>query len=471
MTEKNSNQPFPIEYGKLPPQALELEEAILGAIILESGAIHQVIDLIKPDSFYKDENRKIYTAIVNLANQNKSIDLLTVTEELRNLEWLEECGGIAYVTGLTSRIGSSVGIEDHAKIVHQKYMQRELIRVCTEIQNKAYDNSIDVADLLDYAENEILAINTFTKTSVIYAIAEIFTERAKLYEEIQKSGKKFSGVPSGLTKFDRITLGFQGGDLIILAARPSIGKTQFMLHFAFNAAIFDFKIGIVSYEMSKEQLVDRIFGIASQINPMKARMGLLDKEDWIQVETWIRRFIETKIFIIDDQSISITKLRSKGRRLRKDYEIDILMIDYLQLMPGLKDSSTNREQEVSHISRNLKGMAKELNIPIIALSQLNRLAEGVRPNLSHLRESGAIEQDADLVVFPYREKESGILSLDGELILSKHRNGALGTFLFSFNNKAMTKLTEQDEFDNESSSDYLPESIDLEEKPPWETEN
>ncbi len=437
--------PVNLEQGKLPPQALELEEAVLGAIMIEKDAIIEVIDILKPESFYKDEHQKIFAAIMNLFATEKAIDILTVPEELRKQNHLEEVGGIAYITQLTSRVASAAHIEYHARIVQQKFIQRELIRVATQIQNQAFDDAVDVDDLLDFSESQLFNVAQGHIKKEAAPMSMLVKDAINLIQEASKRDDNLSGVPSGYTKIDRLTSGWQKSDLIIIAARPSMGKTAFILSMTRNMAVDHKKsVAIFSLEMSSIQLVNRLITAEAEITSDKIRVGNLSDTEWERLDYRIKRLEDAKIFIDDTPAISIFELRAKCRRLKRQHDIDIIIIDYLQLMSGTPETKGNREQEVSNISRALKSIAKELDTPVIALSQLNRSVEirtgSKRPQLSDLRESGAIEQDADMVMFIHRPEKYGILqddegnSLKGvaEIILAKHRNGALGDVPLKF---------------------------------------
>ncbi len=449
MAQKNpkpsTSFPVNLEHGKLPPQALDLEEAVLGAVMLEKDAIIEVIDILKPESFYKEEHQKIFQAIVNLFATEKAIDILTVPEELRKEDQLDEVGGIAYIAQLTSRVASAAHVEFHARIIQQKYIQRELIRVSSEIQNKAFDDGIDVDLLLDFSESELFNVAQGHIKKEAAPMNMLVKDAITLIQEASKRDDNLSGIPSGYTKLDRITSGWQNSDLAIIAARPSMGKTAFVLSMTRNMAVDHGKsVAIFSLEMSSIQLVNRLIVSEAEITSDKIRIGNLSDNEWERLDYRIKRLEDAKIFIDDTPAISIFELRAKCRRLKRQHDIDIIIIDYLQLMSGSGDSKGNREQEVSNISRSLKGVAKELNVPVIALSQLNRSVEirtgSKRPQLSDLRESGAIEQDADMVMFIHRPEKYGIMqddegnSLKGlaEIILAKHRNGALGDVNLKF---------------------------------------
>lgn len=454
-----------LELGKVPPQAVELEEAVLGALMVERDAVIAVLDVLKPESFYKESHQKVYRSIVELSTRLEPIDLFTVTEELRKTEELEDVGGAVYLAQLTSRVGSAAHLEYHAKIIAQKYIQRELIRVSTEIQNKAFDDSIDVDDLLDYSEMELFKV---AEGNIKRETAPISTLLKKALENLEEAGKRedgLSGVPSGFSELDRMTSGWQPSDLVIVAARPSMGKTAFVLSMARNMAVdHNVPVAFFSLEMSSLQLVNRLIVSESGIPHEKIRNGKLTQHEWTQLTVKIGNLQNSKMYIDDTPALSIFELRAKCRRIKIQYDVGIIIIDYLQLMTGPNDARGNREQEVSHISRSLKAIAKELNVPIIALSQLNRSVEtrggNKRPQLSDLRESGAIEQDADMVIFIHRpeyygfnEDEEGH-SLIGlaEIIISKHRNGAVGDIKLRFR-KEQTKFTDLDD------TDFIPMSI------------
>ncbi len=437
--------PAAIEMGKLPPQAVELEEAVLGAVMLEKDAILSVLDILIPESFYKESHQKIYAAIVELSKQQKPIDILTVKEELSSRGELDEVGGAYYLSQLTSRIVSAAHVEYHARIVAQKFIQRELIRVSTEIQRRSFDESIDVDDLLDYSEQELFQIaEGYIKreTSKINVLVH------KAIEQIQEAAKRednLSGVPSGFTKLDRYTSGWQKSDLVIIAARPSMGKTAFALSMARNIAIdHERPVAIFSLEMSSLQLVNRLIVSETELPVQKVRNGKLTDQEWKILEDRIKKLIEAPIYIDDTPAISLFEFRAKCRRLKMQYGVEVIIVDYLQLMTAPVDNKGSREQEVSAISRTLKTVAKELDVPIIALSQLNRSVEmrsgNKRPQLSDLRESGAIEQDADMVLFIHRPEKYNITEFEdgsptigvAEIILAKHRNGPIGDVKLRF---------------------------------------
>jgi replicative DNA helicase len=448
-----------IDLGKIPPQALDLEEVVLGAVMLEKDAIIEVLDILKPESFYKDEHQKIFQAILDLSINDKAIDILTVTEELRKKKLLDEVGGPLYITQLTSRVASAAHVDFHARIVAQKFIQRELIRVASEIQNRAFDDSIDVNDLLDFSEAELFNVAQGNIKKETAKINVLIKEAISQIEEAAKREDSLSGIPSGFTKLDRMTSGWQKSDLVIVAARPSMGKTAFVLSMTRNMSVeHNRAVALFSLEMSSLQLVNRLIVSETELPSDRIRNGRLADYEWEQLDYKIKKLIDAPIYIDDTPAISIFELRAKCRRLMRQYNIDIIIIDYLQLMTGTVDSKGNREQEVSTISRALKGIAKELNVPVIALSQLNRSVEirsgSKRPQLSDLRESGAIEQDADMVLFIHRPEKYGFLedeegnSLRGlaEIILAKHRNGPIGDVMLRFKDEFAKFCDLEDDF-------------------------
>jgi len=427
--------------GKLPPQALDVEEAVLGALMLDRDSLANVIDSLKKDTFYRDEHQRIFAAIFELFASSKPVDILTVVQELKKRGELDIVGGISYITSLTNRVGSTANIEYHARILNQKQIQRELIRVSSEIIKDAYEESTDALELLDKAEKNLFAVAEGNIKRNFSKMSELITEAKKRIEIAGQQKGGVSGVESGFMALDRFTSGWQKSDLVILAARPGMGKTAFVLSLARNAAV-DFKkpIAVFSLEMSSVQLVMRLISGEAELAGDKLKKGDLQQHEWHQLDSKIRGLSEAPLFIDDSPALSIFELRAKARRLKANHDIQMIIIDYLQLMTtgGENKGGGNREQEISQISRSLKGIAKELEIPVIALSQLSRNVEqrgGTKvPQLSDLRESGAIEQDADMVMFIYRPEYYNIYeNEDGtptngvaEIHIAKHRNGALG---------------------------------------------
>ena len=434
---KPKNENIPIQYfdiGKMPPQAVDFEEAVLGALMIEKDSIFTVASILAPEVFYKDEHCKIYSAIERLFMAGKPIDLITVPEELRKLGYLDEIGGIAYITQLSSRVASAHSIEYHSRIVKQKYLSRELIRVSSNIQNMCFDESIDIDDAVDFALTQIYAVISNAIKENAQSISEIAELRVKELQEISKNeNKQVSGVPSGFMKIDRITSGWQKTDLIIIGARPSQGKTMFGLAFSRIPAMLGMKVLFYSIEMSKRQICDRLFAMETGIENGYFRTGNLDLDSWKKVDEAIAKFESMGLYIDDSSGLTCVDFRAKSKLFKQKHNIELIIVDYLQLMvaPGTKD----REQEISKISRTLKSVAKELAVPVIALAQLNRSVEyrsSKIPQLSDLRESGSMEQDADLVGFIHRPEFYGIKEVDGisteqliQFILAKHRNGPL----------------------------------------------
>lgn len=432
-------------YGKVPPQAKDLEEAVLGAVMLEKSAFDTVIEILKPECFYVEANQRIYRAMQGLQQKNSPIDLLTVVEELKFREELDLVGGPYYVTRLTNAVVSSANIEAHSRIILQKFIQRELIRISGEIIGDAYEDSTDVFDLLDEAESKLFEITNNHLRRDYASIDTILVKTISRIEDLRSRQDDITGVPTGFPTLDRITYGWQSTDLIVLAARPSVGKTAFALNLARNAALHPTKptvVGFFSLEMSAGQLVQRILSAESEIWLEKIARGRLEEHEMKQLyKKGIERLASAPIHIDDSAALNIFELRAKCRRLKNKHNVGLIIIDYLQLMSGTGENrNSNREQEISRISRDLKGLAKELQVPIIALSQLSREVEKRKegnkmPQLSDLRESGAIEQDADMVMFLYRPEYYDITSNElGESVkgethvrIAKHRNGQLET--------------------------------------------
>ena len=462
-TKKSSN-PAPIpanEYGKLPPQAPELEEAVLGAIMIEKDAYSLISEILKPECFYKVAHQKIFEAIMTLAMHQEPVDMHTVTEQLRKIGTIDDIGGPYYITLLTAKVSSAAHLEYHARIIVQKFLARELIRISSEIQTKAFDDKIDVDDLMQEAEGMLFEVSQRNLKKDVTQISPIIDEAIhRMQLAATKQGA--SGVATGFHSLDKITSGWQRSDLIIIAARPAMGKTAFVLSMAKNMGVdHNTPVAIFSLEMSNVQLVNRLIMNVCELEGEKVKNGQLDPEEWIKLDKDIKDLIDAPIYVDDTPSLSIFELRSKARRLVKEHKVQCLIIDYLQLMNASGMSFGSREQEVSIISRSLKGLAKELDIPIIALSQLNRGVEGrsglegKRPQLSDLRESGAIEQDADMVCFIHRpeyyhlteDAQGNSLIGIAEIIVAKHRNGATGDVQLKFKN-VFAKFMNKDDIDS-----------------------
>ncbi len=459
LTKAGANQQL-MDIGKMPPQAVELEEAVLGALMLEKDALTNVIDILKAESFYKDANSRIFGAIERLFTRSEPVDILTVTQELKKTGELEMVGGAYYITQLTNRVASAANAEFHARIVAQKYIQRELIRTSTETIKDAYEESSDVFDLLDKAEKSLFSI---VEGNIKKNYDKMSTLIRKAIEQIEVAKNKkdgLSGIPSGLTALDRLTSGWQKSDLVILAARPAMGKTALVLSVARNAAVdFNKPVAVFSLEMSSLQLVTRLISSESELSGEKLKKGSLADHEFEQLNAKIQKLAEAPLFIDDTPGLSVFELRAKARRLKEQHNIELIIIDYLQLMTAGGEGRGNREQEISTISRSLKGLAKELNVPVIALSQLSRAVEtrggDKKPQLSDLRESGAIEQDADMVMFIHRPEYYGITEDEngaptvgvGELIVAKHRNGPVDSVKVRYIGQ-YTKFADLDVLDN-----------------------
>jgi len=442
---------------KIQPQAKDLEEVVLGAMMVEKSAVNAVIDVLQPESFYVEAYGEVFRAIQTLFNNSEPIDLLTVTEQLRKEGKLDMLGGSHRVASLTSRVASSANVEFHARIIAQKHIQRELIRVSNAIIEKAYDETSDVFDLLDEAESKLFEVAEGNIRKSYESMSTVMRQALDDIEAARNNEDGVSGVPSGFHDLDKITGGWQRSDMIVLAARPGMGKTAFVLSMARNMAVdHDIPVAVFSLEMSAVQLVQRLISSETEINSDKFRKGNLEEHEYQQLHSRCGKLSKAPLFIDDTPGLNIFELRAKCRRLKAQHGIDMVIIDYLQLMSAGSDKG-NREQEISSISRSIKGIAKELDVPIIALSQLSRNVEtrggDKRPLLSDLRESGAIEQDADIVAFIYRAEYYGITEhpdgIDtaglGELILAKHRHGALDTIKMKFV-KNLAKFANYDTF-------------------------
>jgi len=435
-----------LEMGKKPPQAIDIEEAVLGALMLEPNAISDIIDVINPDCFYKESNKKIFTAIASLASKHAPVDIFTISDELKNMGDLEAVGGTVYLSQLSMKIGAAAHIDYHAKILLQKYIQRELIGISYEVQRDSFDDSISVDDLLDSTQQKIFTLSDRNMKRDTQAIQFVISQAIDDLQSTQLREDGLSGVPSGYTSIDRVTLGWQPSDLIIIAARPSVGKTAFVLTMARNMSVeHNVPVAFFSLEMASLQLAKRLMISETGLEPYKIKGGkkLADYE-WEQLNSKLTQLVKAPLYIDDTPSLSIYEFRSKARRLVANAGVKMIVIDYLQLMTGPPELKGMREQEVSSISRSLKSIAKELNVPIIALSQLSRAVEtrggAKRPQLSDLRESGAIEQDADIVMFIHRPDYYGLTDDNPELkgmtdiIIAKHRNGEVRDVQMRFRN-------------------------------------
>jgi|TARA_Y100000389_G_scaffold107954_1_gene105016 replicative DNA helicase len=450
------------ERGKIPPQALDLEEVVLGAMMIDKKGVDAVIDILHPYAFYKEAHQFVFEAIVKLFENTEPIDLLTVSSKLKSEGRLDKVGGDYYLVQLTQKVSSSAHIEYHARIILQKYIQRSLIKISTEIIEDSYDETQDVFDLLDTAESKLYDVTQGNiKKSTETAQSLVIQAKKKIEEISNKDG--LSGVPSGFSDVDKLTSGWQPSDLVIIAARPGMGKTALTLSMARNMAVAkNIPVAFFSLEMSSIQLITRLISSETGLSSEKLRTGNLEKFEWEQLNVKVSSLENAPLYIDDTPSLSIFDLRAKARRLSSQYGIKLIVIDYLQLMTaGGSNKNGNREQEISTISRNLKALAKELNVPVIALSQLSRAVEtrggSKRPILSDLRESGAIEQDADIVSFIYRPEYYKIDEWDdeertpstgqAEFIVAKHRNGGLSNIRLKFISN-LGKFENIDNFDS-----------------------
>lgn len=437
--------PLNIDGGKLPPQAIELEEAVLGAMMLEREAVNDAIDILLPESFYKEAHQKIFAAISELFHESQPIDILTVTARLRQKGELDVVGGPYYISQLTNRIASAANIEYYARVISQKHILRELIRISGQTMQEAYEETTDVFDLLDQTESEIFKVTQGNIRKDYASMDNLILQAIDEIEAAKKHEGGLSGVPSGFTEIDAVTGGWQKSDMIVIAARPGMGKTAFVLSMARNTAVqFKIPVAVFSLEMSAIQLVNRLISSEAELEGHKLRKGTLQDYEMRQLHERIKNLSQAPIFIDDTPALSVFELRAKARRLVSQHGVKMIIIDYLQLMTAGGDNKGNREQEISTISRSIKSIAKELNIPIIALAQLSRSVEtrggDKKPLLSDLRESGAIEQDADIVSFLYRPEYYKIdTDADGNptqglgwFIIAKHRNGSLEEIKLKF---------------------------------------
>lgn len=451
-----------LEKGKIPPQALDLEEVVLGAMMIDKKGVDEVIDILSPDAFYKEAHQYIFEAIFKLFENSEPIDLLTVSSQLKKDQKLDMVGGDFYLISLTQKVSSSAHIEFHARIILQKFIQRSLIKISNEIIEDSYDETKDVFDLLDKAEARLYEVTQGNIKKSSETAQELVIQAKKKIEEISNK-EGLSGIPSGFDKVDKLTSGWQESDLIIVAARPGMGKTALTLSMARNISVNNnIPVAFFSLEMSSVQLITRLISSETGLSSEKLRTGRLEKHEWEQLNVKVKALEKAPLFIDDTPSLSIFDLRAKARRLKSQHDIKLVIIDYLQLMTaGGSQKGGNREQEISMISRNLKALAKELSVPVIALSQLSRAVEtrggSKRPLLSDLRESGAIEQDADIVSFIYRPEYYKIDEWDdeertptegqAEFIVAKHRNGGLDNIRLKFIGH-LGKFDNLDDFDS-----------------------
>jgi len=428
---------------KLPPQNLEAEQSVLGGILLDNQSLNSVLEILETGDFYSEAHRKIFAAIVHLSDKNEPSDLITLSNNLRDRNHLDQAGGMSYLASLVDGVPSAANITHYAKIVKEKSILRRLIATATEILNKSYNLGADVDNVLDEAEHAIFEISENKIRPVFSPFKEIIKESVRTIEKLYERKELVTGVPTGYEKIDDMTSGFQKSDLIIIAGRPSMGKTAFALNIAQYAALeAGIPVAIFSLEMSKEQLAIRMLSAEARVDSQRIRRGFLGETDWPKLIAAASRLSEAPVYIDDTPAITVLEMKAKARRLKADVDLGLILLDYLQLMrsSGYKES---REQEISEISRSLKALAKELNVPVVALSQLNRKVEdrqNKRPQMADLRDSGAIEQDADVIAFIYRDEvydkseenpEKGM----AEIIVGKQRNGPTGMVKLAFQEK------------------------------------
>ena len=434
-----------LESGSKPPQAIDIEEAVLGSLLLEPNSVADVMDVLVPECFYKEANRKIFKAISALAMRHDAVDIYTVAEELKKTDDLELVGGPYYLSQLSMKIGAAAHLDYHTKILVQKYIQRELISISYEVQKEAFDDAVGVDDLLDGTQQKIFNLADRNMKRETQSVQDVINEAIDDLQSVQMREDGLSGVPSGYTGIDRVTLGWQASDLVIIAARPSMGKTAFVLTMARNMAVeHKVPVAFFSLEMASKQLVKRLMISETGLSADKIKGGKkLEQYEWEQLNVRLNALSQAPLYIDDTPSLSIYEFRSKARRLVSSAGVKMIIIDYLQLMSGPPELKGMREQEVSAISRSLKAIAKELDVPILALSQLSRAVEtrggAKRPQLSDLRESGAIEQDADIVMFIHRPDYYGMAEDPSQvgltdIIIAKHRNGAVCDVKMKFRN-------------------------------------
>ncbi|MGQ3012772.1 MAG: replicative DNA helicase [Flavobacteriales bacterium] len=453
---------------KVPPQATDLEEAVLGAVLIDKEAVVTVLEILKEDFFYREEHRLIFKAISQLFAASQPVDIMTVTDRLRKNGELELVGGAFYIAQLTARVGSSANVEFHARIIAEKYIKRELITISSKIIEKSFDDTVDTFELLDEAEGSLFSVAENNIKRGVESVDTVIQKALKQLEEASNQEEGLTGVPSGYYVLDQMTAGWQKGNLIILAARPAMGKTSFALSLVRNAAVdFNKPVAIFSLEMSNLELVNRLIMSEADLDGEKLKKGKLTEQERLELPAKIARLEQAPVYIDDTAGLSIYEFRAKARKLKMQHQIQMIIIDYLQLMTAGTESKGpgNREQEISSISRSLKGIAKELGIPIIALSQLSRAVEtrggSKKPQLSDLRESGAIEQDADMVMFIYRpeyyeldvdENGNSLLGI-AEIIIAKHRSGSVGSVNLRF-------VKEKTRFENLETSYVMQNNFD-----------
>ena len=423
-----------MDLAKIPPHDIDAEQAVLGSMLTDKDAVNAAIETLKEDAFYREDNRAIYQAIINLYSKSEPIDIITLKDELESMDKFEQVGGYEYLASLPDKVPTTANVQKYIKIVEEKAILRNLIKTANEIIELGYDPAEDVEDIMDNAEKKIFDIMQSKNQKGYTPIKDVLVESFTKLEELYNRKQHITGVPTGFVELDYKTAGLHGSELILVAARPAMGKTAFALNIATNAALRgNAPVAIFSLEMSKDQLVNRILCSEAMVDSNKVRTGKLEEDDWVKLAGAIGPLSESEIYIDDTPGISVMEIRTKCRKLKMEKNIGLVVIDYLQLVQGSNKRQASREQEISEISRSLKILAKEINVPVIALSQLSRAVEqrpDHRPMLSDLRESGAIEQDADIVMFLYRDdyyNEDSDKKNIAEVILAKHRAGSTGT--------------------------------------------
>lgn len=444
---KKGASPIDSNFAHVQPQAVEIERVVLGALMVDSDAFSVVSELLKPETFYEPRHQKIYEAIRNMNMDERPVDIMTLNDELSKMGEIDKVGGVDYLMEISSQVASAAHVESHARILAEKYMQRQLIHFAGDIETKAYDSSVDVDELMQQAEGSLFRISQNNMKQDFTQVAPVVKNAVEILQRAASNKGGLTGIPTGYVGMDEITSGWQASDLVIIAGRPAMGKTSFALSIAKNVAVdYGVPIGFFSLEMNNVQLVNRLISNVCEVSGRKILNGQLDPSDWERLDKRIGRLTDAPIYVDDTPGLSVFELRTKARRLVREKGVKIIMIDYLQLMNANGMKFGSRQEEVSTISRSLKGLAKELNIPVLALSQLSRNVEnregleGKRPQLSDLRESGAIEQDADMVLFVhrpeyyhiYQDEKGNDLHGMAQIIIAKHRKGSTGDVLLNF---------------------------------------
>ena len=444
---KKGTSPIDPNFAHVQPQAVEIERVVLGALMVDSDAFSVVSELLKPETFYEPRHQKIYEAIRNMNMDERPVDIMTLNDELSKMGEIDKVGGVDYLMEISSQVASAAHVESHARILAEKYMQRQLIHFAGDIETKAYDSSVDVDELMQQAEGSLFQISQNNMKQDFTQVAPVVKNAVEILQRAASNKGGLTGIPTGYTGMDEITSGWQASDLVIIAGRPAMGKTSFALSIAKNVAVdYGVPIGFFSLEMNNVQLVNRLISNVCEVSGRKILNGQLDPSDWERLDKRIGRLTDAPIYVDDTPGLSVFELRTKARRLVRETGVKIIMIDYLQLMNANGMKFGSRQEEVSTISRSLKGLAKELDIPVLALSQLSRNVEnregleGKRPQLSDLRESGAIEQDADMVLFVhrpeyyhiYQDEKGNDLHGMAQIIIAKHRKGSTGDVLLNF---------------------------------------